>query len=123
MRDLDDVVVVYVGAPWQAGQIQGLLENAGIAAFLANEMMGTLEAPLLEAGGVAAVKVVVSRGDLSRAEQVVRDFGGQGGLLDEGAAPSVEPADGAWTCPRCREQVEGQFEVCWRCGASRAPRE
>lgn len=23
-----------------------------------------------------------------------------------------------WTCPACREQVDGPFEQCWRCGAT-----
>lgn len=25
----------------------------------------------------------------------------------------------AWICPRCHEHLEGQFEVCWSCGAPR----
>ena len=25
----------------------------------------------------------------------------------------------SWQCPRCREELEGQFSQCWRCGASR----
>ncbi|MGQ0637085.1 MAG: hypothetical protein ACT4QC_20945 [Planctomycetaceae bacterium] len=24
-----------------------------------------------------------------------------------------------WACPKCSEQVEGNFEVCWNCGTSR----
>lgn len=24
-----------------------------------------------------------------------------------------------WTCPRCAEQIEGQFDSCWACGAAR----
>lgn len=24
-----------------------------------------------------------------------------------------------WRCPRCGEQLEGQFTQCWKCGASR----
>ncbi len=24
-----------------------------------------------------------------------------------------------WTCPRCREEVSGDFEVCWNCGTTR----
>lgn len=27
---------------------------------------------------------------------------------------------GAWHCPQCAEQLPGQFEACWRCGARRA---
>lgn len=34
----------------------------------------------------------------------------------------LEAADigaSAWTCPRCRENVESQFSQCWHCGAER----
>lgn len=24
-----------------------------------------------------------------------------------------------WRCPRCREDLPGQFDACWRCGATR----
>lgn len=24
-----------------------------------------------------------------------------------------------WTCPKCRESVEDDFEVCWSCGSNR----
>ncbi|HEY3381512.1 MAG TPA: DUF2007 domain-containing protein [Vicinamibacterales bacterium] len=119
MDPQDDAVEVYAGASWQAGQIQELLENAGILAFLKDEQMGWLEAPALSAAGLDAVKVVVSRTDLQRAEQVVRDFGGQAGLRDEGPAPTIEMAMAPWKCSRCQEHVEGQFEVCWNCGAAK----
>jgi hypothetical protein len=26
---------------------------------------------------------------------------------------------GTWTCPRCGEELEGQFTACWSCGTSR----
>jgi hypothetical protein len=22
----------------------------------------------------------------------------------------------AWLCPKCKEKLEGQFEICWQCG-------
>ena len=25
----------------------------------------------------------------------------------------------SWTCPTCKEVIEGQFDQCWQCGASR----
>ena len=28
-------------------------------------------------------------------------------------------AQPAWTCPLCGEKLEGQFDVCWRCGTDR----
>lgn len=24
-----------------------------------------------------------------------------------------------WQCPRCGEYLEGQFNICWKCGASK----
>lgn len=27
-----------------------------------------------------------------------------------------------WTCPRCAEQLEGQFTSCWNCGTARPER-
>ena len=24
-----------------------------------------------------------------------------------------------WTCPNCGEEVEGNFDICWNCGAER----
>ena len=35
-------------------------------------------------------------------------------LLDE----LRHPVHRRWSCPGCREQVEGPFEQCWNCGAA-----
>ena len=29
------------------------------------------------------------------------------------------PTGSLWTCPECREDVEGQFSACWNCGFER----
>ncbi len=121
MADRDEMVEVYVGTVWQAGQVQGLLESAGVTCFVRDERMGANYAPVLSAGGVAAVTVVVGASDLERATEVVRDFGGATGLHESAPAPVIQSAGAAWACPRCLEQVEGQFDVCWKCGASRPP--
>lgn len=36
-------------------------------------------------------------------------------LLDRWLA-EAEVAAPAWLCPGCGERLEGQFEVCWKCG-------
>ena len=36
------------------------------------------------------------------------------GLLDE----LRHPVHRHWSCPGCREQVDGPFEQCWNCGAA-----
>ena len=38
-------------------------------------------------------------------------------LLDEWRGSSSLPP---WACPRCGEQIEGQFFQCWHCEAARS---
>ena len=121
MSILDDPIVVFTGTAWQAEQLRGLLANAGIEAFLRDEVMGRIDAPALAAGAVGAVKLVVTRDVVPRAEEILRDYGGEGGV--EGAAVPAEAADvpqaAPWMCVQCGEQVEDQFDRCWNCGAAR----
>ncbi len=120
MAAVDDPVIVFTGTAWQAEQLRGILENAGIAAFLRDEVMGRIDAPALAPGAIGAVKLEVAREDGPRAEQILRDFGGEGGVVEDDPVPpaDVSPAP-PWTCVHCGEQVEGQFDVCWNCGAAR----
>jgi len=111
----DDPIVVFTGTAWQAGQLRGLLENAGIEAFLRDEVMGRIDAPALAAAAIGAVKLVVAREDVGRAQQVLDDFGGAKGGRDVADVPAPPP----WVCVHCGEQVEDQFDVCWNCGAAR----
>jgi hypothetical protein len=124
MSTLDDPVVVFSGTAWQAEQLQGLLTEAGIESFLRDEVMGRIDAPALAAGAFGAVKLVVTRGHSLRAEQVLRDFGGEGGMAAEAAGADAPvpaaPQLAAWVCPHCGQDVEGQFAACWNCGAARA---
>jgi len=120
MPDTHDPVVVFTGTTWQAEQLRGLLENAGIESFLRDEVMGRIDAPALAAGAIGAVKLVVARDQAARAEQVLRDFGGARGMAHAGPEPLSElPPPPPWVCVHCGEQVEEQFDVCWNCGAAR----
>jgi len=60
-------VVVFRGNPAEAELVRGLLDEAGIRAFLEDDNMGTTLPAVLSAGGVAAVKVVVAPEDAERA--------------------------------------------------------
>jgi hypothetical protein len=40
-------------------------------------------------------------------------------ILDEDLEEIAHPGP-SWTCSQCHEILEGQFEVCWKCGASRS---
>ncbi len=35
------------------------------------------------------------------------------------AVTKPPPLQSSWICPSCREQLEGQFGSCWKCGANR----
>lgn len=39
-------------------------------------------------------------------------------LIEEALAPSVK-TDGSWRCQTCGEQLENQFNICWKCGSNR----
>jgi hypothetical protein len=45
--------------------------------------------------------------DLPRARQLLEAF-----------LTPAEPA-AAWRCPACGAEVEGEFDLCWQCGAPR----
>jgi hypothetical protein len=40
-------------------------------------------------------------------------------VLLENYRKAPTPKVGPWICPRCGEQLEGQFLSCWKCGATR----
>ena len=71
----------------------------------------------LEEAGVACMVWMAGRSlpqlwvedeDVERAQQIVAT------ILSRGeAAP-------AWRCPKCREDVDGEFEICWNCGGDRS---
>jgi len=93
------------------GHLQGLMEAEGIKTELRN-LEGSSAA-----GGVPFTQVypelwVLNNGDEARAKAIVKEF--------RSAADAEKPGP-AWTCPVCKEQVEGMFSECWNCGASAPP--
>ena len=39
-------------------------------------------------------------------------------ILADWRAPKVHDLPD-WTCPKCGEKVEAQFDVCWKCGQAK----
>lgn len=87
---------------------RNLLEAAGIAAVVRNELLSSAMGELPPAECQAELWVL-DDGETERAEQILR----------EGRLPQA--AEGAsWRCTRCGEMLEGQFTQCWRCGTTRS---
>jgi hypothetical protein len=70
----NDPVEVFAGTPWQAGMVKTLLENAGITAFIQNEIMGTYNPWWTAPGGAGALSVFVSETDLEEALEIVKGY-------------------------------------------------
>jgi hypothetical protein len=92
----------------EAHLVKGFLESNGVAAVVRGEFLtsGWGELPVdvcsvwisddAQYDRAQALLVAFLRGDLAR------EFQGQN-----------------WCCPKCGEQIEGQFTACWKCGAAR----
>ena len=91
-----------------AGHIQVVLEQHGISAFLRNVFLigGAGELPPNECFPEVWI---VENHEYERARAIIAE------LLE--APPGKD-----WRCPRCDEEIEGQFAACWACGAE-APSE
>ena len=67
-------IEVFAGNIIEAGMVCSLLESAGIHAYLKDEIMGTMNPWFVSAGGVGAVKVLVSALDFETAKLLVEDY-------------------------------------------------
>jgi len=72
--DRDDFIIVYEGDFVNAGILRGLLEDAGIEAFLRDEYTGAIAPWTVAAGGAGAVKVVIRSEDLETARPILDQF-------------------------------------------------
>ncbi len=91
------------------GHLQSLLEAEGIPTELRHE------GGIATAGAVPLTEVypelwVVNNSDEARAREIIRNFR---------AEAEAAPAAADWTCPVCKEHVEGVFSECWNCGTAR----
>lgn len=87
--------------------LKDLLESAGIACFIKNEVAAQLfgEVPLSEA---VPELWIDDDSRLAEAMEIKKDYLGP---------QSVYGA--SWTCPKCGEKSEAQFTSCWKCGTAK----
>jgi hypothetical protein len=90
----------------RVGQMQSLLESHGIETFIRNQFGSSVmgEVPFVE---VVPQLFVLKQKDVDRALELLR------------SNQAVEQSAGAWTCPECGVDVDGQFSHCWQCGSAR----
>lgn len=88
-------------------QLRGALESRGIACMVKNEFLGGAAGELPPTECWPEVWVLEDT-DLQAAKRVVSDM-----------LAAREVAAAPWRCPHCGESLEGQFGVCWNCGALR----
>lgn len=85
--------------------MKNVLTMYGIESYIRNQYLSAAvgEIPPHEAWP----QLWVSEQDLERAEKIVRDAGTD--------APESKEV---FVCPKCGEDVEGQFAECWNCGTA-----
>jgi hypothetical protein len=91
--------------PVEAHLVRGLLENAGIAAIVENDVLTTGVGEIVEAA-LPSVCIL----DESRADEALA-------LIAEWQRE--EPEAPPWECPKCGERIDGRFTSCWECGTER----
>ncbi len=74
MDDKSKLIEIYSGTPWQAGMVNTLLEDAGIDAFVADEIMGTYNPWWTSAGGAGPVRVMISETNREEAGKIVEAY-------------------------------------------------
>ena len=91
----------------EVSQLKDMLESAGIACFLRNEMSTGLapEIPMTESTPELWIQ---DDHNLTEAMRIKSNW----------QAP-VQAVGNNWVCPGCGETVEPQFSSCWKCGTSR----
>jgi hypothetical protein len=92
--------------PGEIPRLMDMLESAGIACTLRNEVSAGLspEIPISESTPELWIE------DDQRLEEA----------LEIKRAWQTAPIEGSdWLCPTCGETSEPQFASCWKCGASR----
>jgi putative signal transducing protein len=91
----------------RVGFYKSILDEAGIPNFVRNEYINNsvteLPSPLF-----FPALCVVHDDDYERAMKILREI--------YYAPPSQAPD---WPCPKCGEEVPGNFDSCWKCGAPR----
>lgn len=92
----------------RVGFYKSVLDEAGIPNFIRNQYTNHLITSMPSALFFPSL-CIVNDEEYDEAMQIL------GAIHD---APQSQAAD--WRCPKCNEEVPGNFDSCWQCGAVRA---
>lgn len=104
----DRLTVAALPSAVEAELIRGKLSAAGIEA----ELIEPAADVAAQRGVGGRVQVQVAAADFERAMQLLFP-------VPTAAAGARRPPSPAWKCPKCGEEVLGDFPVCWSCGTGR----
>jgi len=93
--------------PIEAHMVVDLLQAQGIEAVVQGEHIFAIRGAVPISYPTVCV---LDDADYDRARALALEY-------DRGAFPEGEREP--WTCAQCGEQIEGNFDLCWQCGAER----
>lgn len=104
------ILLVTARDSFEAHMIRNELEQQGITATVQGETLasGRGDLPMTPQ---TLPQVWVNEEDLPEAKQIAEAFFLAG--KEAADAPTPDP----WRCASCDTEVDGQFAVCWKCGA------
>lgn len=85
--------------------LKDLLETAGITGVIKNDIPAYLTG---DNAMFAPELWIEDDSRLDEALEIKKDYLG----------PQSTPG-ASWTCPKCGEKIEAQFDSCWKCGTAR----
>jgi hypothetical protein len=109
MKEMPFREEVYAGGRTDAALLDNLLQVEGIDAIVTADRRFSRIGP-----DVGASVYVLNPAHVERARDIVDLYRRNEPLKDPRSYRS-------WRCRACNELVEGQFELCWKCSASRPP--
>lgn len=87
--------------------VKSLLDEAGIPCMIRNEFPSGALSELTPSEASPEVWIMNDE-DYAKAREIVDAL--------QNATVEIQEA---WSCPGCREEIEGQFTSCWNCGSER----
>jgi hypothetical protein len=88
----------------EVGLLKSMLQSEGIDCYIRNEYVDQA----IPSAPFQPELWIANDEDFSKAQDLYKVW----------RAPYSVPGE-TWTCSRCGEQLEAQFESCWKCGAPR----